>query len=567
MKKQIYKAAIYVRLSKEDGDIADAKKAESNSISNQKSLILNFLKDKDDIEVVSIREDDGYTGTNFDRPAFQLMMQDVKEGRVNCVVVKDLSRFGREYIDSGRYIERLFPAMGVRFIAVNDGIDSIRNDQSSEIVVPFKNLINDAYARDISIKIRSSLEAKRQNGEYVGNYCAYGYQKDENNHNRIIPDEYAGHIVQDIFKWVVNGMSLDTISEKLNTMGVLSPMEYRKSKGEKFYTSFKKNEASLWTPTAVRRIVTNPIYIGTLIQGKVTSPNHKVKTHFEKEPEKWAVVKENHEALISKKEFDTVQRLLSIDMRTSPGKNKVYLMSGIAVCADCGALMTRKTSKSGGRTYSYYMCSNNKKNKRCTSHRIREDKLEEIVFDTLKELSALMVDAEAVIKKAGEQEYKRIDCKRFLEQIAVNEEEINHCNEMMISLYEDYREGILDKKDFSLFKENFETKRKRAEKAVIHLQEELKKAEAGVERDYSWIKEYQRLKELPFLTRNILVSFVSQVKVHENGDIEIILDDNDEYEYLMQKVKEIREADIPETTRLEVSDNGIENISDERMVI
>ena len=246
MKKQIYKAAIYVRLSKEDGDIADAKKAESNSISNQKSLILNFLKDKDDIEVVSIREDDGYTGTNFDRPAFQLMMQDVKEGRVNCVVVKDLSRFGREYIDSGRYIERLFPAMGVRFIAVNDGIDSIRNDQSSEIVVPFKNLINDAYARDISIKIRSSLEAKRQNGEYVGNYCAYGYQKDENNHNRIIPDEYAGHIVQDIFKWVVNGMSLDTISEKLNTMGVLSPMEYRKSKGEKFYTSFKKNEASTY---------------------------------------------------------------------------------------------------------------------------------------------------------------------------------------------------------------------------------------------------------------------------------------------------------------------------------
>ena len=163
--RRIYKAAIYVRLSKEDGDVADAKKAESNSISNQKSLILNFLKDKEDIEVVSVREDDGYSGATFERPAFQLMMQDVQNGLVDCIVVKDLSRFGREYIDAGRYIERLFPAMGVRFIAINDNYDSVNSSgQSDEIVIPFKNLINDAYCRDISIKIRSHLEVKRQNG-------------------------------------------------------------------------------------------------------------------------------------------------------------------------------------------------------------------------------------------------------------------------------------------------------------------------------------------------------------------------------------------------------------------
>lgn len=229
--KRIYRAAIYVRLSKEDGDLDDVRKAESNSISNQKSLILNYLKDKEDIEIVSIREDDGYSGATFDRPAFKLMMQDVKDGIIDCIVVKDLSRFAREYIDAGRYIERMFPAMGIRFIAINDAYDSADTQaQGNEIIIPFKNLINDAYCRDISIKIRSHLETKRQNGEFVGNYCVYGYKKSEIDHNVIVPDEYAGPVVQDIFHWIKNGMSLDAISDKLNALGILSPMAYKLSK-------------------------------------------------------------------------------------------------------------------------------------------------------------------------------------------------------------------------------------------------------------------------------------------------------------------------------------------------
>ena len=276
--KRIYRAAIYVRLSKEDGDLDDKRKAESNSISNQKSLILNYLKDKEDIEVVSVREDDGYSGASFDRPAFKLMMQDIKDGAVDCIVVKDLSRFAREYIDAGRYIERMFPALGVRFIAINDGYDSADTQaQGNEIIIPFKNLINDAYCRDISIKIRSHLETKRQNGEFVGNYCVYGYKKSEADHNVIVPDEYAGHVVQDIFRWIKNGMSLDAISDKLNNLGILSPMAYKLSRGENYKTAFQKKDELLWTPVAVRRIAANIIYTGTLVQGKITTPNHKVK--------------------------------------------------------------------------------------------------------------------------------------------------------------------------------------------------------------------------------------------------------------------------------------------------
>ena len=182
---KIYHAAIYVRLSKEDGDVSTSAKAESNSISNQKDFIRNFLADKKDIRIVKEYVDDGYSGSNFDRPSFQTMMEDIKRGVIDCVVVKDLSRFGREYIDSGRYIERLFPALGVRFIAINDNYDSVTGkSQGDEIIIPFKNLINDAYCRDISIKIRSHLDVKRKNGEYIGAFVPYGYEKSDDDKHK-----------------------------------------------------------------------------------------------------------------------------------------------------------------------------------------------------------------------------------------------------------------------------------------------------------------------------------------------------------------------------------------------
>ena len=502
--RRIYRAAIYVRLSKEDGDLDDKRKAESNSISNQKSLILNYLKDKEDIEVVSVREDDGYSGASFDRPAFKLMMQDIKDGAVDCIVVKDLSRFAREYIDAGRYIERMLPALGVRFIAINDGYDSADTQaQGNEIIIPFKNLINDAYCRDISIKIRSHLETKRQNGEFVGNYCVYGYKKSEADHNVIVPDEYAGHVVQDIFRWIKNGMSLDAISDKLNNLGILSPMAYKLSRGENYKTAFQKKDELLWTPVAVRRIAANIIYTGTLVQGKITTPNHKVKTKILKPQEKWAVCHNNHEALVSLRTFQIVQRLLSVDMRMAPGKDSIYLLSGIAVCVDCGALMTRKVSTVNGKKYVYYMCSNN-----------------------------------------------RIDQKKTKERISAKEKEITKYNQMLVSLYEDYRDGIVDKSDFAIIKESFEVKRAEAEKAIDRLQKEAENIAAGIERDTEWLEENRKWKAMPSLTRNVVVSLIESVKVYEGGDIEIVLDCDDENRKIIARAGELEKQQ--DTERLVV---------------
>lgn len=320
---KIYRAAIYVRLSKEDGDLSSSAKLESNSISNQKALILDFLKDKKDIEVVSVRVDDGYTGSNFERPAFQAMLEDIRRGIVDCVVVKGLSRFGREYIDFGKYIERLFPALGVRFIAINDNYDSLQGkNQADDIIIPFKKLINDTYCRDISIKIRSNLEIKRKKGECVTPFVAFGYKKAKADKHRLEIDPVAGSVVQDIFKMKLQGMSQDAIANRLNELGVLSPFEYKISSGSHYETGFRQKEQALWSSVTVRRILENEVYIGNLVQGKRTTPNHKVKQSYVKPEDDWIRIEKNHEPLVSERDFEIVQRLLGMDTRTSPDQKQ-----------------------------------------------------------------------------------------------------------------------------------------------------------------------------------------------------------------------------------------------------
>ena len=238
---QLFQVAIYLRLSKDDGDFSSAEegKAESNSIHNQRELLLSFLEKHPEMELYDEYKDDGRTGTNFDRPDFKRMMKDIRTGVVNCIIVKDLSRFGRDYIECGKYIEKIFPQLGVRFISVNDGFDTASAGSSDSIVIPFKNLINDCYSRDISIKVRSNLDVKRRQGEFISNFAVYGYAKDPKDKNHLIIDGYAAEVVRDIFKWKLEGLSPDRIADRLNQQGILSPMEYKRARGSRFKSAFK----------------------------------------------------------------------------------------------------------------------------------------------------------------------------------------------------------------------------------------------------------------------------------------------------------------------------------------
>ena len=283
----IYDAALYLRLSKDDMEEGDAK-SESNSIANQRELLRSFVKSQPDIQIFDIYVDDGYSGGNFDRPEFKRMTTDIEAGKVNCVIVKDLSRFGREYIEAGRWIEKTYPALNVRFISVTDQFDSKTADFSEKsFVVPIKNFVNESYCRDISGKVRSHQKIKREKGEFIGAFAPYGYCKDPENKNCLVIDSYAADIVRKIFSWKIDGFSLGAIAEKLNVRHVQSPKEYKKANGENYNSGFHSSDTPKWSAVQIKRILTNEVYIGNMVQGKQERISYKVKQRLDKPESEW----------------------------------------------------------------------------------------------------------------------------------------------------------------------------------------------------------------------------------------------------------------------------------------
>ena len=553
-----YDADIYLRLSKEDGD-----KEESDSITNQRELILEFLKSREDIRIHAVRVDDGYSGVNFERPAFQQMLEDIKTGKVNCVVTKDLSRFGRNHIEVGKYIEKIFPYLGVRFIAINDNYDSITNDaQANHIIIPFKNLINDAYCRDISIKIRSNLEVKRKRGDFVGPFAPYGYQKSEEDKNKLEIDEEAAEVVRSIFRMYLQGSNAYKIAEKLNKKNILTPMDYKKEKGSAFYTGFKKNLKSQWTHMHVLRILGNPVYVGTLVQGKETTPNYKVKKKVKRDQSKWSQVENTHEAIIPSVDFQNVQKQLKMDTRTGTAKEKVYYLSGVVKCGDCGANMVRKTVPSGKRKFIYYVCGSHKGNKDiCSSHSINAEALEESVLKLLNyqikdvtDLGRILDKLEDAQSRKGEIEtlkdtsmpFGRKEEKRN-RQITKKKEEIQKYNHLRLDLYEDYKDGLITKEEYLELKEIYEKRTQAAEQVLEAMEVEMAFYVDGNENTCGWINEFKKYGYLECLSREVVVSLIGQILVYEKKEgeryprIEIHFKYADEFQASLNLLEELHE--------------------------
>ena len=301
---------------------------------------------------------------------------------------EDLSRFGRNYIETGRYLERIFPFMGVRFIAINDHYDSAEeNDDKGRILIPFNNLINDTYCRDISMRVRSHLDVKRKEGQFIGSFAGYGYRKDPKDKNHLIIDEYAAGIVQEIFKQKLNGMSSQRIASHLNKLGVLPPNEYKRANGFNYTCGFQAGLNQKWTVVSVNRILKNESYTGTLIQGKRRKINYKVKKSHDVGSENWIRVEDAHDAIISKGEFQQVQQLLELDTRTAPSQTTVYPLSGFLRCADCGQNMIRRTVTKNGKKYQYYHCSTYKNGGGCTPHMMQDIRTGKIQCIVVKDLS------------------------------------------------------------------------------------------------------------------------------------------------------------------------------------
>ena len=534
--KETYRACIYTRLSRDDGD-----KPESDSIANQRALIRDYLKQHKEITIVSDHSDDGYSGVNFERPGFAEMMDEIREGKVDCVVVKDLSRFGRNYIEAGNYIEKVFPFMGVRFIAINDSYDSSDKSQLDSLVIPFKNLINDAYCKDISVKIRSQLEIKRKKGEYIGAFVVYGYVKDPEDHNRIIVDTYAAEVVRAIFRWKMAGMSQNRIADKLNSQGVLCPMEYKLSMGVKVQTNFRVHKQAKWSAVSVTRILTNELYTGVLLQGKSSTPNYKVKKRFDKEQSEWIRIENAHEAIITAGEFETVQELLGKDTRISPDEETLYPLAGYVVCGDCGQNMVRKTIPRRGKKYVYYVCSTNKAKKGCSRHSISENKLMDAVLHVIKEQISTVMRIEGLLEMAQSLPENQRNIFNYDAQIVKLQEEIERNKGFRMKLYESLEEGMIDKDEYFIFKKNYSDKISLAEKNIQSLEAERDAAVKKNAADYSWVDAFKKYEGIERVERQVVVNLISEIRVYEGNVVEIDFQHNDAIEAALKIIDTLPE--------------------------
>ena len=532
---RVWNTCGYVRLSREDGD-----KEESNSVTGQKELIRDYLSRHAELRECGIKVDDGFTGSNFQRPAFQEMMADVKAGKVNCIVVKDLSRFGRDHLEAGEYIEKIFPFLGVRFIAINDHYDSLhRNPESDELIIPFKNLINEAYCRDTSIKVRSQLEIKRQRGDFIGSFVVFGYQKDTNDHHKLCVDPYAADVVRDIFRWKLEGLSSIDIARRLTADGIPTPLAYKKQQGMKYSTPFRVKGTAKWDAKMVLRILQNPIYIGTLEQGRVTTPSYKVKRLVNKPREEWAVVENNHEAIIDRYDYETVQRVLSLDTHTSAAGQAVEKYAGMVYCGECGAPMVRKTVASGKNKYVYYICSAHKMKKVCYSHSMRDTALDEVVLELTKQHIGNVVGLSELLALTDTAKLRQASIHKLQERLRKKQEEIDHDQMLLRSLYENLASGVIDRDEYMDLKKTYACRREEAESQAEAIREQIADQNARFDNN-DWIEQFRKHENLTEMDRTAVVTLIEHILIYREHRVEIVFRWANEFRLQMDMVTQAR---------------------------
>lgn len=538
---QTFKVAIYLRLSKEDDDLScsSGAKSESNSISNQRKLIYDFMKSHPELELYDEYKDDGKSGSNFDRAEFQRMMKDIEAGKVNCVVVKDQSRFGRDYIDVGKYKEKIFPKLGVRFITINEGYDSLSATSSDDLAFTINSFVYDFYIRDISTKIRTNLTAKKQNGEYAGAFVAYGYVKDSNDKSKLVVDPFAADVVKDIFRWKIEGLSPQNIAVRLNGLGIPSPAEYKKLSGSNYKTSFQTSSKAVWSHVSVRRILKNEIYLGVMIQGKRTTPNYKTKTVVTKAESEWLRVEGTHEAIISVRDFELVQELLRDDTHCRAGDVTVPVYAGRIYCGDCGATAVRKTVSYAGRRYVYYVCNANKHDKTvCSRHSIREDILGQVIYQTVRHQIDLLLDVDKALRQFENLSWEKHKLKQLDASIEIQEEVVRKNNTLRLGIYEDLRAGLLDRSEYESLKKELAERIAEATAAIEKLNKEKREILDGVSKQQSWIEQFRQYENVTELTRPMVIHLIERINIFEDSNIEIVFRHRNQIEEILRFISE-----------------------------
>lgn len=525
---KLFNVAIYIRLSREDGD-----KEESDSIGNQRKLLAEYIAKKEDFILYDVYVDDGYSGTNFNRPSFQRMIADIEDGKVNCVVVKDLSRFGRDYIDTGRYLERYFPELGVRFISVTDGIDSMK--QAYDMLLPIKNIFNEQYARDISNKIQATVKSKQKAGEFIGAFTSYGYKKSPVDRNKLVIDDYAASVVRRIFSLYIQGYGKQKIAKLLNEEGVLCPAEYKKVNGENYKNCNRLESTTYWSYSTINSILHKEMYVGNMVQG---TKHQRMRSKQKKMPkEEWIVVENTHEPIIDKATWEKAQALLQKRTRELDLETNKNIFAGFVKCGDCGRAMAKNMWRraDGSKTYSLY-CGTYKRNGKqyCTPHTLPMAVLEDIVLGDLK---AIVDNVDNLKELVQSQSFTASKVKRIADtELSKIKAELERVKRLKKSIYEDYREELISKEEFLSYREDYLKKEELYSKQIEALEEKKNDNVTEDVFETPWLKRLLELKDIEALDRDIVVEMISEIKVYENRKIKITYNFGNELEHLFFSV-------------------------------
>lgn len=515
VKAACYKAGLYARLSEETEE-----NRERATVETQMELLRKFAAEREDMVVAKEYADISCTGTNFERPGFEEMMRDMRDGVIDCIVVKDLSRLGRDYVETGNYIERVFPFFSVRFIAVTDGYDSER--PGGELVMPLKNMVNEMYVKDLSKKMKSAYRAMWQKGEYSSGSVPYGYV---NEGRRLQPDDGAKEIVQEIFRLFLQGSSLKEIARILSAKTV-NPKAY---KTLRFGHEVPDGMNTEWNCVTVRAILTNYAYIGASVHNKNKRVNGKqVRTP----KEEWIIVEDTHEPLVSREDFDMVQEMLADNVkqfRSTHGKNgfdhsRFNLVGKKIICADCGKIMGFRTE--GTRHINkFYRCKTylDTTKKGCTNHKVSLETVNRAVYDAIHEHMRLCVDTEDAVrrKNAGADSVRKYDV--YGKEAGRIKRELQRTAEVKAGIFEDYKDGLIDEEQYTEISRKYAVKIKELSARL----DEMLKAQAEYSMEYrvdgGWKAAVERFRNERELTREMAEAFVGKVLVYEDGSVRVHL--------------------------------------------
>lgn len=519
---KVYRAGLYARIS-----VETERKREADTIGNQLQLLKDYVSEHSDLTVFDIYSDDDISGTDFIRPEFSRMMNDLRDGKIDCIIVKDLSRLGRNYLESGEYIEMVFPFFGCRFISVTDRFDT--KYQQADISVQLKNMANEMYAKDISRKICSTMRTIQEQGKFAGSRAPYGYRLDPADKHHLIIDEETAPIVKQLFELLAEGNTVHFVATTMNANGIPSPGRLLYERGIASTDHFKNSK---WYMQTVRRILQDEIYLGWMVSGKFRSTYHSTgKKGSQPVPrEEWIVTKGTHEPIVTEELFNKVQEYF-VRMKEEHGQTAVYnskskkasIFKGHLRCGECGQAMFLRNKHSHGKVTAWYYCAlhENYNSSYCVKKAVKKQDVEDIALKLIRTQIKLFTDAREMIIALNKKESSKTKHRIYSDQIRNVKKQIEKYMSLKASLYEDFANGVLSQSDYISMGQEYAQKADELRIFLAELEKEAQKYSQTYAMNGSWAQIIEQYQNAETLTEEMIDAFIDEMILYNNGHVEV----------------------------------------------